>query len=82
MRHTKSRLGIFLAALLMVGGAFYGGFAVAAQGHMLNARSNLQAALYQLNSAVPDKAGHRVHAMNLVDEAIEQVNLGIQAGYR
>ena len=82
MRLTKSRPGIFLAALLMVCAAFYGGFAVAAQGHMFNARSNLQAALYQLNSAVADKGGHRRQAINLIDEAIGQVNLGIEAGYR
>jgi hypothetical protein len=82
MKITKSRLGTFLVAVLMVCAAFYGGFAVAAQGHMFNARDNLQAALFQLNSAVADKGGHRVHAINLVDEAIEQVNLGIQAGYR
>jgi hypothetical protein len=56
------------------------GTALAVQSHMVNARGDLQAALNQLNMAVPDKAGHRVNAINLVNQAIGQVNAGIAAG--
>jgi hypothetical protein len=62
-------------------GVVIGGTAVAAtQVHMRNARTDLQSAWNELNVAYPDKAGHRVQAMNLVHQAINQVNLGIQAG--
>lgn len=79
MRLTGNRL----AALLFAVGMFFGvfcGAALAVQTHMMNARSDLNSALNQLNAAVPDKAGHRVNAINLVNQAIEQVNLGIAAG--
>ncbi|HEX9178380.1 hypothetical protein [Mycobacterium sp.] len=39
---------------------------------MQQAQSELQ--------AIPDKAGHRVAAISLVEQAIDQVNQGIQAG--
>jgi hypothetical protein len=62
-------------------GAVVGGVAVAQnQNHMRNARADLQAAWSQLNVATHDKAGHRANAMNLIDQAINQVNLGIAAG--
>ncbi|KDE98979.1 hypothetical protein Y900_008460 [Mycolicibacterium aromaticivorans JS19b1 = JCM 16368] len=56
------------------------GTAFAVQTHMLNARDDLQSAQNQLQQAIPDKDGHRVDAINLVQQAIDQVNLGIQAG--
>jgi hypothetical protein len=34
----------------------------------------------QLQIAAPDKGGHRVNAINLVQQAIDETNLGIQAG--
>jgi hypothetical protein len=40
----------------------------------------LQNAMEQLNSAEADKAGHRVKAMSLVHDAIEEVRQGIRAG--
>jgi hypothetical protein len=75
------RLGLpvlFLAGVLF--GLSLGGVALAYQNHMFAARSALNNALAQLQAAVPDKAGHRVNAINLVNQAIGEVNAGIQAG--
>ena len=71
--------------VMVIGGALIGGMlaagtAFAVQGHMLNARADLEAAYHQLEIAVPDKAGHRVKAMDLIQDAIGQVNAGISAG--
>jgi hypothetical protein len=56
------------------------GTAYAFQTHMFNARDALQNAQNELQLALPDKGGHRVNAINLVQQAIDQVNLGIQFG--
>jgi hypothetical protein len=45
---------------------------------MQNALSALQEAREQLVAAAPDKGGHRVAAINLVDQAINQVQMGMQ----
>ena len=45
---------------------------------MQNALSALQEARQQLVAAVPDKGGYRAHAIELVDQAINQVHLGMQ----
>ncbi|HUK12721.1 MAG TPA: hypothetical protein VLW17_05405 [Thermoanaerobaculaceae bacterium] len=47
------------------------------QPHMENALAELQSAKSELQSAVTDKGGHRVRAIELVDRAIDQVNAGI-----
>jgi hypothetical protein len=56
------------------------GLASADQWRMFDARDSLQNALNFLNAAEADKGGHRVTAINLVQQAIDQVNQGIQAG--
>jgi hypothetical protein len=61
-------------------GAVCGGVAVAMQTHMLAAKNDLSSALNNLNQASPDKAGHRESAINLVKQALTEVNAGIQAG--
>ncbi|MGR4065119.1 MAG: hypothetical protein ACLQPV_06690 [Vulcanimicrobiaceae bacterium] len=66
---------LILAGALM-GGAVTG-IAMANQPHMQNALSDLNAARNQLNIAVPDKGGHRDNALNLVNQAIGQVQAGI-----
>jgi hypothetical protein len=53
---------------------------LAQQPHMVAALQALRSARTQLNEAAPDKAGHRVNALSLIDQAIEQVRLGIRAG--
>jgi hypothetical protein len=77
----KSRSGILAIALALLLGAIIGGTAVAAtQVHMHNALTDLQSAATQLQVATADKAGHRQNAIDLVNQAIHQVNMGIAAG--
>ena len=47
---------------------------------MQNALDDLNAAQDQLRIATPDKAGHRVIAIDLVQQAIRETGLGIRAG--
>ncbi|WP_448148234.1 hypothetical protein [Labrys miyagiensis] len=51
--------------------------AVAYQGNMERALSSLYEALALLREATPNKGGHRVKAMQLVQQAIEQTEAGI-----
>lgn len=60
----------------LLGGALTG-VAMANQPHMENALSDLNAAKNQLSVAVADKGGHRDNALNLVNQAICQVQAGI-----
>jgi hypothetical protein len=50
------------------------------QGHMVNALNDLQAANNELSQASHDKGGHRVNAIQLVNQAINEVNAGIAVG--
>jgi hypothetical protein len=82
MKVTKFRL-ITAAVLTAVGFSVMGataGTAYAEQTHMANALGDLQQAQTELQQAIPDKGGHRVDALNLVQQAINQVNRGIQVG--
>src|SRR5947209_4212268 len=74
---THMRLGNRLGILLFVFGMLFG-VAWATQVHMSNAMHDLQSAAYELNQAAPDKGGHRVQAVNLVNQAIQQVKWGMQ----
>jgi len=51
--------------------------AVPDQPNMQAARSSLQTARAQLQKATPDKGGHRVNAIGLINSAIAEVNAGI-----
>ncbi len=55
------------------------GYAVAQmdQPHMRNALVDLQSAQGELSVAATDKGGHRAAALNLVNQAITQVQQGI-----
>jgi hypothetical protein len=64
------------AAMLLLGVVAIAG-AVPDQPHMQAARSSLQTARAELQKATPDKGGHRVNAIGLVNSAIEEVNAGI-----
>jgi len=59
---------------------FAAGYAVAAQPHMQAALRALRNADTELNAALPDKGGHRVNAINLVNQAISETEAGIAAG--
>ncbi len=80
MTFSKMRLAVLAVICALGFFAIGAGTALAVQGHMLNARSYLNSAYSQLNQARPDKAGHRVQAMSLIRQAINQVNWGIRAG--
>ena len=45
---------------------------------MINARDHLNQAPFELQAADPDKGGHREIAVDLVQQAIGQVNQGIE----
>src|SRR5215471_15719630 len=52
-------------------------FVRADQPFMQSARADLQTARKELQAATPDKGGHRVKALELVNSAIAEVNAGI-----
>jgi|SRR5215510_742875 len=69
---TKSLfLVLFLLGVTGLAGA------VPDQPNMEAARGSLQTAKAELQKALPDKGGHRVNALKLVNAAIAEVNQGI-----
>jgi hypothetical protein len=80
MQISKFRLlvsGILTATSFSVLGA---GTAYAIQDHMIKARDDLQHALNQLGQAPSDKGGHKAQAEGYINQAIDQVNQGIEYG--
>lgn len=75
---SSSSLALFLGGILS--GTVLAGAVMASQPHMEAALENLYAARQQLNAASHDKAGHRVEAINLVNQAISETKEGIAAG--
>ena len=71
----KTGMGVLLALAVAFG--FLGGRAVADQPHMRAALEHLRAARSELQSAEHDKGGHRTNALRLVNEAIGQVERGV-----
>ncbi|MDQ7825730.1 MAG: hypothetical protein RDV48_23215 [Candidatus Eremiobacteraeota bacterium] len=67
-----------LAAALAI--CLFTGEARATQTHMRNALTALQTARTQLGLATRDKGGHRAAAVNYVNKAITEVELGIRTG--
>jgi hypothetical protein len=51
----------------------------AGQPHMENALGNLRAARHQLEVARHDKGGHRERAIQIIDNAISEVEAGMAA---
>jgi hypothetical protein len=76
----KTLTGSWLFAFGLLIGAASTGAAWAYQGHMHMALNALNRAQTQLQAAIPDKAGHREQALNLVTQAISETNQGIAAG--
>jgi len=64
------------ASMLLLGVVAIAG-AVPDQPHMQAARSSLNTAKAELQKATPDKGGHRVNAIGLINSAIAEVNAGI-----
>jgi hypothetical protein len=76
MRHQRIVAALFLAVMLIAG--FVAGRAHAAQPHMRAALDHLRNARTELNAAMADKGGHRANAIRLVNDAIAQVEAGIE----
>jgi len=70
--------GGFAATL---GTGIFVGQALAAQPHMDAALENLRSARAELQMATHNKGGHRVKAIADIDDAIEQVRLGMDDAY-
>ena len=70
------------AATLVVGlGAGFGvSQAYVNQPHMQNALASLQSARHELDVARQNKGGHRLNALNLVNQAISETEAGIAVG--
>lgn len=76
-RRRSSRIrSIALAALLVA--AFVGGRVWADQPHMQAALAHLRNARAELDRALADKGGHRVKALSLVNDAIAEIERGIE----
>jgi hypothetical protein len=70
----KARITLAVLALLVLAVA---GLAAGDQPFMRAARADLMTARSELQKATPDKGGHRVKALQLVNQAIAQVNAGM-----
>jgi len=77
VRHMIAVVCIALAA-----GFGFGLAAAEMQPHMRAALRSLEGAKVQLERAAPDKGGHRVKAIQLVNDAITEVQAGITAADR
>ena len=75
MQARTKILGV-VGAMAISAGAGYAAAQVN-QPHMQNALGYLQSAQSELQVAEADKGGHRVAALNLVNQAIVQVQQGI-----
>ena len=74
----RSRAFVFvLLVIITLTGGYLAGCATGGQPRMNAALDELRAARSELDSAVSDKGGHRAKAIGLVDEAIAEVQAGI-----
>jgi len=75
----RKRFAVFisLVVLVLTLGYLAGCATAAGQPHMESALSELRSARGELEAATPDKGGHKVRAIELVDEAISEVKAGI-----
>jgi hypothetical protein len=77
MNRRPVALSLLFILLLLIG--YVAGCATASgQPHMQSALTHLQAARDELNRATTDKGGHRERAVTIIDEAIDQVQRGIE----
>ena len=79
MSTISIRKAVLISAFGMAA-TFGAGYALAAQPHMQAALRALRNASGELQAALPDKGGHRVNAINLVNQAIGETEAGIAAG--
>jgi hypothetical protein len=77
----RAKAAVAASALVLAAGLGFGaGMAQADQPHMQSALGDLRAARAELEAALPNKGGHRVNAIGLVDQAIGEVRAGIAVG--
>ncbi len=74
LRQSSMFLSGAFAGLMLTGAAF------AYQGNLHSALDSLYAAKNSLLRATPNKEGHRVEAIRLVNDAIAETKRGIAAG--
>ncbi len=75
----RSRLFVFvLLVIITLTGGYLVGCATGGQPQMNAALDELRAARSELDAAATDKGGHRSKAIGLVDEAITEVQAGIE----
>jgi len=78
---TRAKLVLAAGALVAASALGYGiGLTQDNQPHMQNSLSDLKLARGELQAALHNKAGHRVNALNLTNQAISEVEAGIAAG--
>jgi hypothetical protein len=77
-RHATKALA--LIGTLSIGMA--AGAAIAQQTHMFAAQDALRTARKELVAALPNKGGHREKAIQLVNQALDEVQMGIASGRR
>jgi hypothetical protein len=77
MSRQRPFVFVFLVTLILILG-YAAGCATGGQPHMQAALDELRGARSELEAAVSDKGGHRVRAIELVDEAIGEVKAGIE----
>jgi hypothetical protein len=70
---TMLRTPAIAATLLGLGA----GYAIGAQPHMTASIALLQSARAELQAALPNKGGHRERGLQLIDQAIGEVQAGI-----
>lgn len=69
----------FVVAGMAAAALFVAGVVTGAQPHMTNALDALQTAKAELQAAQANKGGHRVKAIELVNQAIGEVQAGMEA---
>jgi hypothetical protein len=74
------RLSLALGAIAITGNLFSTSVAWADQPNMRDALRSLYAAKVSLQAATQNKGGHRVKALGLIDQAIIEIQEGIDAG--
>jgi hypothetical protein len=75
----RKRLIVFVFLILAILALGYlTGCATTGQPHMQLALDELQAARSELQAATTDKGGHRERAIELVDQAITEVQAGME----
>jgi hypothetical protein len=81
-RDTMSRISSFSRLLVgvTIASSLGIGYAIGAQPHMQETIALLQNARSELTAATPNKGGHRERALALIDQAIAEVNAGINFG--